>query len=85
MAAPGRDTDADAEGDPDTDADEDPDGDEEVLALGDAEPVVAVPDTDAEVPAAAPAGPCRPPWSVPDTRFATSATAAPTATTPVAA
>ncbi len=55
VAAPGRGADADAEGDPDPDADADPDGDEEALALGDADPVVAVPDTDAEVPSAAPA------------------------------
>lgn len=77
--------DGEAEEVPDTDAEADG-ADVDALGLGLVDPgPVAVPDTDAEVCATAPAGPCRPSSSGLATRLATSATAALTATTPVAA
>jgi hypothetical protein len=72
-----------AEGDPVGERETDGEGDVERLVLGDA---VAVSDGDAEECATAPAGRRRPSVSSgDDTRLATSATAALTATTPVAA
>ncbi|CAM5229902.1 hypothetical protein SVIOM342S_04366 [Streptomyces violaceorubidus] len=63
VAVAGRD--GDAEGDPGRDAEAEADGEDvEALALGEPEPV-AVPVTDAEVCATAPAGPCLPSSSCP--------------------
>ncbi len=85
VAVPGRD--GAVEGVPDGDdapADGEAVADREALALGEGDPV-AVPDTRVEVCATAPAGPRPPSSSGLETRLATSATAALTATTPDAA